>query len=164
MYYKIFSLLFISFFFISCAQKENIYKTPLDILHDQAITQTQKTVLKEGENIRVFITATYLNEIEHPLAGVNREMERFVISVYAPQGDDDTLLDSLRFQLENSQNIITTKELKSDDPLLKILPFANPWAKHYLFETQSVQSRILKLQVMHEKYGNALLSFAKYFL
>lgn len=164
MYYKIFSLLFISFFFISCAQKENIYKTPLDILHDQAITQTQKTVLKEGENIRVFITATYLNEIEHPLAGVNKNIERFLVNVYAPQGGDANILDDLSLHVENSQNTIAKEELDIDDPLLEILSFANPWAKNYLFETQSVQTKVLTLYFIHEKYGKVSLRFAKNYL
>lgn len=164
MYHKFIYIFIVFFVFFGCSQKVNVYKKPQDTLHEQALTQTQKVVIKASTKEKAFITATYLNEIEHSLGGVNENIERFLISIYVPSDENPKIYDEITFNVSGSQEEGSVRKLKNDDPLLEILPSSNPWAKYYLFETKRVKTKILTLNFKHQTYGNVLLRFQKNFL
>ena len=79
MQYKILSVLIISFLLVGCSQKINDYAQPADILHEQSLTQTQKTVLKKGLITKVFFVTTYISHIEHQLISLDEKFEQFIV-------------------------------------------------------------------------------------
>ncbi len=165
MQYKILSILIISFLFMGCSQKINKYKKPTDILHEQSLTQTQKTVLKDGLITKMFFVTTYINQIENDRIKIDKNIEQFIVSAYVPSGEDKTRYDKLLFKV-NSNEPISVKELKKDDKLLSVLPAANPWSRYYLVKApvdDSIQGVFFEAGVsgigltkmeFHDKYGN----------
>jgi hypothetical protein len=146
---------------VGCSSKVNVYQEPQDVLHEQALTQTQKVVMKLGTKEKAFITATYINEIEHELAGFNTKLERFLITIYVPSDENQSIYNEISFNVTGSDENGNVRQLKNDDPLLALLPSSNPWDKNYLFETKTVKTKVLTLNFKHKMYGTVYLRFQK---
>jgi hypothetical protein len=165
MKFKILSILIISFLFIGCSQKINNYAKSTDILHEQSLTQTQKTVLKKGLITKMFFVTTYISQIEHNRIILDEKLEQFIVSAYVPSGEDKTKYGQLLFRI-NGKEPISVNELKKDDELLTILPAANPWSRYYIvkapvddstrgvfFEAGVSNIGLTKME-FHDSYGN----------
>ncbi len=164
MYHKILYSLIVVFLLAGCSDKVNIYTTPQDILHEQAITQTKKTVINSAKSIEAYITATYLNQVEHKLAGKNENLERFIVSLYVTNGEHKLLYKDISIKINNLKALQSVNELKSNDPILEILSSSNPWAKYYLIEIPRIKTRVLTLSFDTDVYKSAKLSFQKDYL
>lgn len=165
MQFKILSILIISFLFIGCSQKNNNYAKTTDILHEQSLTQTQKSVLKKGTITKVFFITTYISHINHHLVTIDENLEKFIVSVYIPSGEDKARYDNLLFKV-NGKKPISIEELKKGDELLYLLPASNPWSRYYIviapidnsirgvfFEAGVTDIGITKME-FHDRYGN----------
>ena len=171
--YKFFiPILMISFLFVGCSQKQNEHVKPTDILHEQSLTQTQKTLLKEGLETKVFFVTTYISHIEHHLINPDEKLERFIVSVYVPSDGDKTIYNKLFFKI-NSNEITDVKELKKDNSLLSLLPALNPWSKYFIVQTPIDDDKIgvffeagatnlgSTQMEFHDRYGNLPFSRSK---
>ena len=159
LYILIFSLLF-----VGCSQKQNEYAKPADILHEQSLTQTQKIEIKSNTVTKAYITATYINEIDHELAGIDDEVERFIVSIYIPSEQRQELYDEIFFIINGDvESCVTT--LKNDNPLLKLIPAPNPWSRYYYVETpREMKSKKITFSFKTFEYDSISLSFPKNYL
>jgi len=165
MHKKILSILMITIFFIGCSQKLNEHAKPTDILHEQALTQTQKTILKEGLITKVFFVTTFINHIDTDLIEADETLNQFIVSAYVPSGEDKKNYDNLIFKV-NSKDPISVRELNDNDKLLELLPAPNPWSKYYIVQSlvdDTVKGISFKVGVekigltkmeFHDRYGN----------
>lgn len=161
---KFLAILVISFLFIGCSQKHNEYAKPTDILHEQSLTQTQKVEIKSNKDTKAYITATYINEINHELAGIDDEVERFIVSIYIPSEQKQDLYDDIFFTINgNVESCVTS--LKNDNPLLKLIPAPNPWSKYYYVEApREVRSKSITFSFKTFEYTSRVLNFPKSYL
>jgi hypothetical protein len=164
MQFKILSILIISFLFIGCSQKINDYAKPTDILHEQALTQTQKAEIKSATQTKAYITATYINQIDDELAGIDDEVERFIVSIYIPSEQRQELYDEIFFTINgNVESCVTT--LQNDNPLLKLIPAPNPWSKYYYVEApREMRTKTITFSFKTFEYQSMILSFPKDYL
>jgi len=164
--YKIFiPFIMSSFLLTGCTQKLNEYAKPTDILHEQALTQTQRTTLKKGSKIKVYFVSTYVNRINNDLIISDETMERFIISAYVPSGEDKNSYNELTFKV-NGRTPFSVKELDPDDKRLSLIPAPNPWSKYYMILSETDTSKrgvFLEVGVkdigstkmeFHDRYGN----------
>ncbi len=164
MKYRILSILLISFLFIGCSQKINIYAKPTDVLHEQALTQTQKVTIKSGTIIKAYITATYINQIGHKFVGVNHEVEKFIVSIYIPSEQRQELYNEIFFIINgNEESCVTT--MKKDNPLLKLIPGSNPWSRYYYVEAPiEIRSKTITFSFKTFDDKSTVLLFSKDYL
>ncbi|MDA7848112.1 hypothetical protein N8972_01345 [Sulfurospirillum sp.] len=164
MQFKILSILIISFLFIGCSQKYNEYAKPTDILHEQSLTQTKKVEIKSSQATKAYITATYINQIEHELAGTNDEVERFIVSIYIPSEQRQDLYDEIFFIINGDVESCVTI-LQNDNPLLELIPAPNPWSRYYYVEApREVRSKKITFSFKTFEYESRILSFPKNYL
>jgi hypothetical protein len=151
----------ILFFMSGCSQKLNEYAKPTDLLHEQALTQTQKIEIKSKTATQAYITVTYLNQIEHELAGFDEEVDKFIVSVYIPSEQNQKLYENIYFMINGeSQSCVT--ELKNDSELLKLIPAPNPWSKYYYVEApRKSRSKTITFSFKTFEYESRVLSFSK---
>jgi len=149
--------------FTGCSQKINIHAKPTDLLHEKTLTQTRKVKMSSGEQIKAFIVATYINQIEHELV-IGDEVERFIVSIYIPSGQRQELYDEIQF-IVNGEIKSSAVRMKNSDPLLKLLPAPNPWSKNYLLEApRDKKSRTATLSFKTPKYTSRVVSFTRDYL
>ncbi len=161
---KVLSILVFSFLFMGCSQKVNKYAKPTDILHEQSLTQTRKVEIKSKNITKVYIIVTYINQIDHELAGFDDEVDKFIVSIYIPSEQRQELYDEILFVINGKeQSCITT--LKEDAPILKIIPSPNPWSKYYYVEApRELKSKDITLKFKIFNYESRVLSFSKDYL
>jgi len=160
MNFKIISLLTIVFLFLGCSTKVNKYKTSSDILKEQALTLTQKAVIKDDKTIKAFAIVTYINEINHEFVEKNEEVEKFVVSIHIPGDEDQKLYKKVDFRI-NGKKEYTVTSLANDDALLKILPAVTLWSKYFLVEApKDYKRRGVSFQVFVSNLSSDNMSFA----
>lgn len=164
MTYKIIFITLLALLFSGCSQKINEHARLLDPLHEQALTQTQKTVIKDGLVSKVFVVATYINQVEHELAGKNDVVDKFIVSMYVPSDQNQTLYDELSFVIDGKIQLFT-KELNKDNPLIKLLPSPSPWSKYYLIEApKKYRSKTITLSFKTHNNASPTITFQKDYL
>ncbi len=165
MYRFIVSVFIVSVLLLGCSEKANKYAKPTDILHEQSLTQTQKSVLKEKSKIKIYFIITQINRINHPLIKEDDEYDRFIVSAYIPNEKDAKSYDNLLFRV-NGKKPISIKEIKKDNKLLTVLPGANPWSRYFIVKGETDKSKngvsfeagtksigTNKME-FHDRYGN----------
>ena len=164
MKYRILSILVISFLFIGCSQKINNYAKPTDILHEQALTQTQKVTIKSGKTIKAYITATYINQIGHELEVKNHEVEKFIVSIYISSEERQELYDEIFFIINGNEESCV-RIMKKDNPLLKLIPASNPWSRYYYVEApRNIRSKNITFRFKTLDNESTVLTFQKDYL
>jgi len=160
--YKIFTpILVISFLFIGCSQNYNEHVKPTDILHEQSLTQTQKIEIKSETTTKAYITATYINQINHKLVGLNNEVERFIVSIYIPSEQRQELYNEIFFII-NGQVESCVKILKKNNPMLKLIPVSNPWSRYYYVEAHKKErNKTITFSFKTFDYSSPTLTFSK---
>ncbi len=133
MYKKIMLIFITLFIFLGCSNKENMYATPADIIKEQALTQSQKVVIKEGNEIKAFVVVTYINKIKHELVSDDKKIDKFIVSIHVPSDGDKSLYNQVIFRV-NSIKIKDVTELNNKDKILNILPVYTQWSKYFLVE------------------------------
>lgn len=132
MAYRFLYILLISLVFTGCSQKVNIHTTLLDNVKEQALTQTKKARIKDGEITKAFVVVTYISEIKHESIKED-DIEKFIVNIHIASGGDKELYDKLKFRIDG-QNITKVTKLDSTNEILKLLPSHSPWAKYFLVE------------------------------
>ena len=164
MNFKIISLLTIFFLFLGCSNKANKYVTTSDILHEQAITQTQRTIIKDGENAQAYILVTYLNQIKHSMIKLDGKTEQFIVNIYIPSEENQKLYNEISCIINNKEQK-PLKELKPSDKLLKVIPAVTSWSKYYLYEAPvNEKSKNILFKFKTNSNESSTLTFVKDYL
>lgn len=164
MNFKIISLLTIFFLFIGCSNTKNKYVLPTDILHEQALTQSKRATIKDGNQAQVYITVTYLNQIAHPLVKKDNKTEKFIINVYVPNDENQKLYDEVSVIINDKEQKFL-RELKPTDKLLSLIPAVTSWSKYYLFVTPIEQrSKNITFKFKTKTNQSKTITFAKDYL
>ena len=160
MQFKILSILIISFLFIGCSQKINNYAKLTDLLHEQALTSTQKVIIKEKNNVKAYLTVTYLSQIKQDKIELNEEVETFLVGVYNPAEDKKKDFFNISTVKINGIEQSFTTLLKDDDPVLDIISFKNPWSTYLLVEAPKDSTKNgVTIEIFVEDIGSTKLSF-----
>lgn len=158
--YKIISLMIVVLFFLGCSTKVNKYAKPSDILHEQALTSTQKLVIKKDGITKAYVTVTHLNQIKQNVIEIDDETESFLVSVYIPTEDKKRDFYDIASVKVNGVLETCITPLKNDNPILKIIPFVNPWSTYLLLETLKQRDvRGVALEIEIDGIGGVKLSF-----
>lgn len=150
----------ILFLLTGCSQKLNEYSKPTDLLHEQALTSTQKVIVKEIDSVKAYLTVTHLNQIKQDKVELDKETEAFLVGAYIPT--EDKKKDFLDISTVKVNNIETGRItlLKSDDPILDIISFKNPWSTYLLIEApKDFTKNGVTIEISVEDIGSAKLNF-----
>ena len=153
-------ILMILFLLTGCSQKLNEYSKPTDLLHEQALTSTQKVIVKEIDSVKAYLTVTHLNQIKQDKVELDKETEAFLVGAYIPT--EDKKKDFLDISTVKVNNIETGRItlLKSDDPILDIISFKNPWSTYLLIEApKDFTKNGVTIEISVEDIGSAKLNF-----
>jgi len=159
MNFKIISLLTIFFLFLGCSSKSNQYATPSDILQEQALTLTQKAVLKEGTEIKAYVVVTYISKIDHKFVDKDEKAEKFVVSIRIPNENEKDLYNKLDFSV-NGKKDYTVRSLDNNADILQILPAVSSWNRYFLVKAPKNDSkRGVSLVVSIANYDAITMNF-----
>ena len=158
-------ILLFSIFFIGCSQKTNRYAKPTDILHEQALTQTQKVQIKKQKKTKIYFIITYISRIDSDLLKIDNLVDKFIVSAYIPSDEDKENYKKIFFKIDR-KDPIAVDELKKDSDLLSLLFSSTSWSRYYLVQApvdSSKQGVLFEVGVknlgsakveFHDKYGN----------
>lgn len=159
MYKKFIPILILLFLFIGCSQKYNEYAKSTDIVREQALTLTQKAVIKEGINVKAFIVVTYINKIDHKLVEQDESKEKFIVSIHIQSEENKELYEKISFSVNGEKDYIVTP-LSNDAKILQILPAVASWNKYFLVEAQKKpKTRGVSFEVFIANYSTGNMSF-----
>jgi len=134
MQYKILYILIVVISLVGCTQKKNIYAKPTDTVKEQALTQAQKVVIRDGENIKAFVVITKIDKIKYETVIKDNNKERFVVGIHIQSDANKDLYNEISFSI-NGKKIVKPMSLDLKDPILKIVPAFTPWSKYFLVES-----------------------------
>jgi len=144
-----------------CSSKEEekfltVYKQNKTYHHQ--LQKTEKTILKDGQSVKILLTATYLFKPSNDKE--DKRDEKFIIGLHAD--DEEEFVDSGEYEITlNGTEPKSIKMLKKNDPLLKTVSFASEWTHFYLFTFPHTSSKSFKLLFESDYYGKGELHFAK---
>ena len=157
-------LIFI-FFFSSCSYKhDNLYVSGKKIT-EQSVANTKKTQIMQDGKVKIFVTVTYLNSIKSKSI-IDKSKEQFIVGFHfvnfgTKEAKKDVELKNLKFNIEDETHLVSVKKLKANNPVLQIVPAANPWSQYFLVETPKIDKNIIKFYLKLNSYSKISLRFEK---
>jgi len=176
---SIISLLVI--FFVGCSSKHearldrDLKKT---IVTDRHIQKTEKIAIRDVNETKILLTATYLNAESSLEDDRNRVNEKFIIGLYRVDGikdmdlisDEQNLTIHIAYPKPTKRDNFSRKELKKrakgvdrlplkvvklslDNPLLKNMSLINSWSSYYFVEFPHSIKRRFTLTYQNKTYG-----------
>lgn len=152
------------FLLLGCSSKTNKHTSQTNILQEQALTNTQKTTLRDESEVTIFFLTTHISGIDHYLIETDK-IEKFIVSAYIPTQRSEIKYEDIFFKI-NKKEPISIRELQNDDELLRLLPVSNPWGRYYLvkapvddstkgvfFEMGIIDIGSSKIE-FHDRYGS----------
>ena len=160
---SLFCILSILFLLTACTSKGE--KSLMESFHKESqyhkhLLRTEKLEINRDQQVKVLLTATYLNE--DPLK--KKEDERFVVGIYTEDfGDENTTEDSKdHFTITlNGKKPKFTKKISKDAPQAKNISFVSDWTKLYYLKFPNSESDTLELRFKNKYYGDGVLQFYK---
>lgn len=138
--------------------------------------KTENIKLSEDGEVKIFMTATYLNGEESILDDDKKIKEKFIVGLY--QADDvnhtglinvdQNLTINIQYQksdkeftraekIERRKGVdklpVSVKKLSLDDPLLKNVPLVNTWNDYYYVEFPHTERKMFSLTYQNKVYG-----------
>jgi len=138
--------------------------------------KTENIKLSEDGEVKIFLTATYLNGEESILDDDKKIKEKFIVGLY--QADDvnhtglinadQNLTINIKYpksdeeftreeRIERRKGIdklpVSVKKLSLDDPLLKNIPMVNTWNDYYYVEFPHTERKVFSLTYQNKVYG-----------
>jgi len=159
--YKLFIPFIIILFLITgCSQKFNKYAKSSDILQEQALTATQKVIIKNANKVKAYLTVTHLNQIEQDKIKLDKETETFLVGVYIPTEDKKKDFFDISTVKVNGVEAGCITPLKSDDPILDIISFKNPWSIYLLIDApKDFTKNGVTIEILVADIGSSKLNF-----
>lgn len=151
----IFLFLF-SILLIGCAPNRALKYFEKEEIYAKALQYTNKCDIIYDNQVKVMMTATYLNSVD---AQWNDENENFIIGVYVVETEKNNKSfypnEAFDLTLSNSAyiaiNAITTK-----NQMFKNTPLYNPWADYFMvaFQPEKVQTQAIKAKLLNNTYDS----------
>lgn len=155
---SIFAILLGFIIFSGCSNKQN---NSLNIIHENAISSTQKARVGIEDKSSILITATYLNNLKYYLKNEN---ELIVFGIYhSDKSQNGTNLGKLEVFINGKSADI--QELVISDEMISFLPSSNSWNKYYLASIPKEKENIKELftSILIYPFPVALITFQKDF-
>ncbi|WP_458701240.1 hypothetical protein ACKGJI_03810 [Sulfurospirillum sp. 1307] len=143
--YKFLATFMILISLTACSTTINPYEKPTDTIHEQALSASQKVVLKKDGIIKAYITVTHLNEIKNDMIKNSDENEVFLVGVYFTKEQVKNAKNEVKIEINSDKNT-KNQTLKETDKLIGLIPFKNKWTHYFLVSTQKNR----------EKRGNSI--------
>lgn len=129
-------------FITGCSQKENKLTNGKEPIYAQHLKYSKVLKVMEGEDVKLLVTATYLNSVEEKR---DNGKQNFIVSVYYTLGEKK----DYEFSLNESAPILKRK-IEKDESLYKNIAMRNNWIDYYLYsfddiEDIDLENRNLKL-------------------
>ncbi|MEA3492504.1 MAG: hypothetical protein U9R27_11455 [Campylobacterota bacterium] len=169
----------VAVFFAGCNLKheESLEKsfeqmTPLG----KHMQKTEKITLTKDSEVKILLTASYLNGEASIVDDEDRVHEKFIIGVY--QADDVDIAGLINADQSLTINVgypksdkrftkaqrdirkrgvdkppVTVKKLSPGDPLLKNMPMVNNWSSYYYVEFPHTKKKKFELTYQNRIYG-----------
>ena len=138
--------------------------------------KTENIKLSEDGEVKIFLTATYLNGEESILDDDKKIKEKFIIGLYQADdvnhtgliNEDQNLTINIKYpksdeeftreeRIERRKGIdklpVSVKKLSLDDPLLKNIPMVNTWNEYYYVEFPHTERKVFSLTYQNKVYG-----------
>ncbi len=166
-------------FFAGCSSKEeNRMNKSFGKISDSGagMQKTENIKLSQDGEVKIFLTATYLNGEESVLDEDKKIKEKFIVGLY--QADDVNLTGLINADQNLTINIqypksdkeftraekierkkgvdklpVSVKKLSLDDPLLKNVPLINTWNSYYYVEFPHTERKMFSLTYQNKVYG-----------
>jgi len=142
----------------------------------KVMQKTEKISINDGNETKVFLTATYLNGQESLVDEKKRVREKFVIGLYL--ADDANPVNLINADQNLTINIpypesekefsreekkkrskgldklpLLVKKLSLDDPMLKNIPMVNSWSSYFYVEFPHSEKEKFALTYQNKIYG-----------
>ncbi|MDD3324083.1 MAG: hypothetical protein PHN38_03045 [Sulfurospirillaceae bacterium] len=163
----IFSFGLVLLFIWGCSQKDPNTQLQMEKATEYALANTKKTDISNLDGLKTYISATYLTPIKHPLIEDN-EKENFLVAIYIQDGyfkgkniTQDEVLQSFRFGVNGRYYDVKTDILAKENPLLRIVPTSNPWAKYIHVKAPLLSDINVSLSLESDLYKTVELKFQK---
>ncbi len=166
-------------FYAGCSSKDETHleKSFKETIGSGVLIQkTEKIKLGEGDEVKISLAATYLNDEESILDETNKVREKFIVSLYQSDDFNSSGLIStdqnltLNIQYPESDKEFTraekkkrskgidrlplvVQELSLSDPKLKNIPMVNSWNKYYYVEFPHTRRKKVTLVYQNKIYG-----------
>jgi hypothetical protein len=148
------------------------------LMIDKHLQKSEKITIKDSNETKILLTATYLNSEESIFDEKNIVNEKFIIGYYQVGGMDSEGLISDNQDIsihiaypkpkkrerftkaqrdERAKGMdrlpISIKELSYSDPMLKSIPIVNRWSRYYLVEFPHSIDKRFTLTYRNKIYG-----------
>lgn len=145
---------------LGCSQKQPDAHLMRESMLNFSISNTKKIELGEGQN-RSYITITYLNPIAHEL--ITQEREKFIVGSYGASGAREIPKIALaNFEINGlSKEEIRVRKVLFGDPLLSLIPSANPWTEYLLIEAPKTQEIQMMIRFENDQFSQVSVNFQK---
>jgi len=187
--YRLSIILFVVIFFIGCSSKHEVkLDRALDntIVVDRHIQKTEKITIRDENETKILLTASYLNAEESFEDDDNRINEKFIIGLYRADGikdadlisDEQNLTIHIAYPKPTKRDHFTRKERKKrakgvsrlplvvkrlphSDKLLKDMSFINNWSSYYLVEFPHSINKRFYLTYQNKTHGFTIKKIVK---
>ncbi len=156
-------LVVLIFFLNGCSYKhDNLYVSSKKTT-EQSVANTKKAEIYKNGKPRIFITVTYLDSLENENF-IDKNKEQFVVGFHFVNFDEGKIKSELKtkdikFLIENKA--ASVKKLKSESPILKIIPASNPWSQYFLVQTERIDKNDINFALKLDTYKMIKLKFKK---
>ena len=158
--YKIFFLLFISLFFVSCGEKNNAFKYfEKDDMEIKSVQYTKKADIVKDKEVDVIFVATYLNKVDKEKFGLNEDS--FLVSLYFSNKDSQDIFENGYSLTLNNTAVIFSEKIEKNDERFKSLMLKNSWGTTYFVKFNPQNSSNLSLSLKNDTSNKAQLNFEK---
>lgn len=158
--YKIFFLLFISLFFVSCGEKNNAFRYfEKDDMEIKSVQYTKKADIVKDKEVDVIFVATYLNKVDKEKFGLNEDS--FLVSLYFSNKDSQEISENGYSLTLNNTAVIFSEKIEKNDERFKSLMLKNSWGTTYFVKFNPQNSSNLSLSLKNDNSNKAQLNFEK---
>lgn len=158
--YKIFFLLFISLFFVSCGEKNNAFRYfEKDDMEIKSVQYTKKADIVKDKEVDVIFVATYLNKVDKEKFGLNEDS--FLVSLYFSNKDSQEISENGYSLTLNNTAVIFSEKIEKNDERFKSLMLKNSWGTTYFVKFNPQNSSNLSLSLKDDTSNKAQLNFEK---
>ncbi|MEA3457032.1 MAG: hypothetical protein U9R26_11040 [Campylobacterota bacterium] len=142
----------------------------------EGMQKTENIKLSQDGEVKIFLTATYLNGEESIVDEDNKIKEKFIIGFYQADdvnftgliNPDQNLTINIKYQksdkeytraekIERKKGVdklpVAVKKLSLNDPLLKYIPLVNTWNNYYYVEFPHTERKTFALTYQNKVYG-----------
>lgn len=158
--YKIFFLLFISLFFVSCGEKNNAFRYfEKDDMEIKSVQYTKKADIVKDKEVDVIFVATYLNKVDKEKFGLNEDS--FLVSLYFSNKDSQEISENGYSLTLNNTAVIFSEKIEKNDERFKSLMLKNSWGTTYFVKFNPQNSSSLSLSLKNDTSNKVQLNFEK---